>query len=173
MTAPHEFTFVLDRDPTDDELEALYESGCDDASAETRRGAALLHFDRDADSLADALVSALRDTQRAGFVVTAVRSEDFVSLRDIAARTGRTYEAVRLLATGQRGPGNFPPAYRSGDWSLYSWAQVLSWLSQHFPTSIEESPYDREIAAADHLVRVRRLLDHDEHRGTLTELLNA
>lgn len=160
MSATHEFTFVLDRDPTDDEVDALFAAGCDDASPETARGGvSLLHFDREAPSLYAAMTSALHDTREAGFTVTAVQSEDLVSLRDIAVRTGRTYESVRLLATGQRGPGGFPPPYRCGDWSLYSWTQVLQWLGRHFRTTAGDNTYDRMIAAADLMVRAQRTLD--------------
>lgn len=170
----HDFTFVLDRVPLDEEIDQLFEAGCDDASPETAKGGvSLLHFGREADSLADALVSALRDVRRAGFTVTAVQSEDLVSLKDIATRTGRSYEAVRLLATGQRGPGGFPPAHQGGGLSLYSWAQVQGWLATHLRDVGQASTYDREIAAADHIVRAQRLLDQDVDRSAFGELLSA
>ncbi|MHA6805961.1 hypothetical protein [Salinifilum ghardaiensis] len=54
----HEFTFVLDRDPTDDEVDTLFDATQGDATPELRRGASLLRFDREADTPAAALVSA-------------------------------------------------------------------------------------------------------------------
>lgn len=170
------FTFVLDHDPTDDEIELLYDEGCDDAGPETRNGVGLLHFDREAPELADALISAIQDTERAGLTVTAVQCEDLVSLNDVAARTGRTYESVRMWATGQRGPGGFPPAYQGGGVSLYSWAQVLDWLNTNMrkvPEVTELPTYDRQIAVADQLVRARRMLAQSPGSGRLTELLSA
>jgi len=94
----------------------------DDVTPEHEQGRTLLGFDREATSLAEALVSALRDVEAAGLVVGSVRSEDLVTLKEIASRTGRTYESVRLLAAGKRGPGGFPGPMSSAGWTLYSWA---------------------------------------------------
>jgi hypothetical protein len=40
-----------------------------------------------------------------GLAVCAVVSDDLVSLKDVAMRTDRTYEAARLWASGKRGYG--------------------------------------------------------------------
>ena len=104
----HEFTFVLASKPTGEELDVLFEIGGGDATPETTGdGTSWLHFDREADSLAAALVSALGTVERAGLQVVAVRSDDLVPLRELAQRTSRSYESVRLLAAGKRGPGAF------------------------------------------------------------------
>jgi hypothetical protein len=58
-----------------------------------------LHFDRVADTLLQALTSAIRDVESTGLAVCTVASDDLVSLKDIAARTARTYESARLLET--------------------------------------------------------------------------
>ena len=60
MTA-HVFTVVIDRRPTDDELDALYAAGCDDAAFGVDDGLPLAEFDREAQTLADAIASAVRD----------------------------------------------------------------------------------------------------------------
>ena len=155
----HAFTFVLDHDPTDIEIDALFDAGCEDTTPETHAGLGWLHFDRDASSLGEALVSALHDVEAAGLTVVAVRSDDLVTLREIATRTSRTYESVRLLASGARGPGRFPPALSADGWSLYSWAQVQRWFTEAFGVVPEVTEYDRTIAAADHLIRARAILD--------------
>lgn len=169
----YEFDFILDRAPNDDEQDRLYEVGGDDAMVEynltTNTGT--VHFDRQAESLAEALVSALRTIEAAGLRTVAVASEDLVTLKEIAARTSRGYESVRLLAAGKRGPGGFPPPLSAEGWSLYSWAQVSDWFRKAY--AIEQAPtgdYDRMIAAADHLVRARALLA-DQKIGQLAELV--
>lgn len=129
-------------------------------------------FSIDAGSLAAAIVSCVRMLHGMGIAVTGVESTDLVSLKDIAARTGRTYESVRLLAAGQRGPGGFPAAQSTGQWALYSWALVSRWFAEHFGGA-EVGEYDREIAAADHLLRARHILAGDAHRAELGELFVA
>lgn len=77
------FTLVLDRAPTDDEEDALFEAGGDDAIPERndRTNTGRIHFDRQAPSLAEALVSALRTVEAAGLHVAGVRSDDLVTLK--------------------------------------------------------------------------------------------
>lgn len=172
----YEFTIVLDRAPTDDDLDALFEAGGDDASPEynTEANTGVVHFDRAAPSLAEALVSAMRTLDAAGLHPVAVRSDDLVTLKEIATRIGRTYEGVRLLASGARGPGGFPVPVAAESWSLYSWTQVAAWLAEAgrlTGVTVTPSDYERIIAAADHLVRARALLG--PAAGSLAELVTA
>jgi hypothetical protein len=167
----HEFTFVLDHALDDDEIDALFDAGCDDATPEIEQARTLLHFDRDAPNLADALVSALDNVQASGLQVVAVESNDLVTVKDIAARTGRTYESVRLLAAGKRGPGGFPAPMAPGGWQFYSWAQVSQWFATNVGGVREASTYDRIIAAADHLVRARAILAGDKSAALLAHLV--
>lgn len=101
-----------------------------------------------------------------------VHCEDLVSLRDIAQRVGRTYESVRLLAAGKRGPGGFPAPLSAGQWALYSWAEVSAWFAIHYGTA-SAGVYDRILAAADHLIRARRIMAGDEHRDEMLKLVVA
>lgn len=161
----HNFTLVLDREPSDDEMDALYKTGLDDGMVEAGGGGAVIHVGRDADTLLGAVTSAVLNAEAAGFTVTAVTSDDLVTLADIATRLGRSREAVRLQATGQRGPGGFPPPMSpDSGWALYSWAQVSAWFAEHHGTE-ECSVYDRQLAAADHLVRARAMLGSDRAQG--------
>lgn len=167
----HEFTLVLDRTPTEEELDVLYEAGLDDSSLEYgAHHPALVHVARDAADLADAIFSAMNDVERAAFSVVAVRGEDLVTLKTIAVRTGRTYESVRRLANGSRGPGGFPVPESSDGWALYSWAQVSQWFAEHYGRPDDVSAYDRQIAAADHLVRARAILRDDPAMESLMRL---
>jgi hypothetical protein len=169
----YEFTLVLDREPTDAELGALAAAGLDPVGAEGPHPA-LAHLSIDAASLPAAIIAAVRQIERLGIAVTSVQSTDLVSLKDIAARTGRSYESVRKLAHGQRGPGGFPAPLSAGQWALYSWAEVSSWLARHYPaTAAAVTSYDREIAAADHLIRARHMLPAPADRADLAQLLTA
>lgn len=135
-------------------------------------GTGTVMFSLDAESLAAALAAGVRMLHGIGIAVTGVESTDLVSLKDIAARTGRSYESARLLAAGERGPGGFPAALSTGQWALYSWALVSQWFADHFGGEAA-GEFDREIAAADHLLRARHILAADTHRAELAELLTA
>lgn len=157
----HSFSLVLDHVPTDDELDALYEAGLDDATPATVSGNGWLHVDREAPSMLEAVASALRDVHNAGLKVTAVHSGDLVSLKEVARRTGRTYEAVRLWSLGRRGPGGFPPPVTSADgWSLFSWAQVSTWLRSCRLADVELDEGARTLAVIDLLSRAAVIAGH-------------
>ena len=57
---------------TDAMEDAVLGAGCDDALLWSRGGAVGLSFDREADSLGDAVGSAIRDVERAGLAVSRV-----------------------------------------------------------------------------------------------------
>lgn len=63
-----EFTLVLSgvNALTREVLDALYEAGCDDALVGMRGGVAFADFCREADSFPNAMLSAIRDVERAG-----------------------------------------------------------------------------------------------------------
>lgn len=104
-----EFSVYLDRQPTDEEQDALYEAGFDDSVVEVTQGRGIIHVARESDSLVEVILSAFNQAKHAGFDIVGIDDEDLVTLKTIASRVGRTYESMRLLASGQRGPGDFPP----------------------------------------------------------------
>ena len=139
----YEFTLVLDREPSQAEIETLAAAGLDPIGAEGPHPA-MAHLAIDAGTLPAAITTAVRHIESLGIAVTGVQSADLVSLKDIAARTGRSYESVRKLAHGQRGPGGFPAPLSTGQWALYSWAEVSAWLARHYPdTAAAATSYDR------------------------------
>ena len=71
------FTVVLadQRELTEDLAEALVEAGCDDASSRSCEGVVSIDFDRDADSLEQAIRSAIADVQKAGCRLARVEIE--------------------------------------------------------------------------------------------------
>jgi hypothetical protein len=130
----HEFILRLNREVTDDEIEALYEAGCSDAGVETGPLGTVLDFNRRAPSLAEAIVSAVRDIEKVeGLRAIGVACDNVVTLAMIADRASVSREAVRLWSTGQRGDGSFPAPQMmtpAGE-KLWDWQLVAHWLQRH------------------------------------------
>jgi hypothetical protein len=61
---------------TPEMAEALYEAGCDDSTPGSRCGVVMVHFDREAESLGDAIGSAVKDVEKAGFKVSKIEVEE-------------------------------------------------------------------------------------------------
>jgi hypothetical protein len=80
----YEFDVVLKdvSEITDDQADILFAAGCDDATPVSRDGAAWLHFDREANTLEEAIRSAIAQVRAAGLGVAKVQfdAEAAVSL---------------------------------------------------------------------------------------------
>jgi hypothetical protein len=131
-----EFSLILSgADNLTDELaDAVYEAGCDDALLGMQCGVLYLDFEREAPSLKDAILKAIRQVERAkaGLRVVRVEPDDLVSAAEIARRVGRSRENIRQLVNGLRGPGGFPPpisAMRKKS-PLWRWSEVAGWFTQ-------------------------------------------
>jgi hypothetical protein len=76
-TRVHDFTFTLSGvdELTVEVADRLYEAGCDDASPRSEGTTVSLDFHREAGSLGDALGTAVKDVERAGFAVARVEVE--------------------------------------------------------------------------------------------------
>ena len=72
----YEFTLIVDGPDLQDEqrIDALYESGCDDALVGRSHGVQYLDFDREASSLEDSVLSAVAEVERVEGVEVARRS---------------------------------------------------------------------------------------------------
>lgn len=155
----YEFTLRLNREITEDQADALYGT-FDDGSVITGPGGTLIEFTREADSWGKAISTAIRDIERAvpGVRVTGAGQEDLVSALEIANRTRRSREAVRLWAAGKRGPGDFPPpAWESpGGERFWSWANVARWVRDRMNLAVEIVP--DEIGWADELLKARQAM---------------
>jgi hypothetical protein len=145
-----------------DRLEALFGAGCDDATVGRVGGVQYLDFDREADSLSTAVLGALRAIEAAdpALRVVAVEPDDLVTMTEIAQRTGRTRESVRLLVRGDRGPGRFPaPAthFRTRQ-PMWKWQTVAAWFAEALgePQSSEDPSAARFITAFNAALSWRR-----------------
>ncbi|MGW5556617.1 helix-turn-helix transcriptional regulator [Micromonospora sp. NPDC003944] len=167
----HVFTLVLDRQPTDDELDALCAEGCDDAAFGTENGLPIAEFDRESDTMADAIASAVKTLDHAGLTAVRVLDQDLVTLADIAGRIGQSRESVRRYATGDRGPGTFPPPVnpaREGT-VFYRWSEVRSWVGRNL--NIQAPDSDPALVVANLVLQARQHRERVPHWGTLVELL--
>lgn len=76
-TRIYDFTLALSGvgELTVEVADRLYEAGCDDASPHSAGPTVYLDFHREAESLGDALGSAVKDVERAGYAVARVEVE--------------------------------------------------------------------------------------------------
>lgn len=176
MTA-YEFVLKLNRELSDDELEALYEAGLDDAGIETGPLGTLADFTREAPSLAEAIASAVRDVEKvSGLRATGVQCDNMVTAIDIASRAGVSREAVRLWATGKRGPGGFPKPVliTTGGEKVWDWPQVAHWLAEQKEQSQVYARTLHVLITADRVLAARDALlsePDDSAREELERLL--
>jgi hypothetical protein len=129
---------------TDEDLDVLFEAGCDDGTfSRERDGTVLGFFDREAETQEDAVLSAIQDVESAGRgarVLQVAQDDDWLNASEIAHRVGRTRQSIGLLVRGQRGPGGFPvPVARHGSPNpLWSWAEVETWFGHYEPAAVQE-----------------------------------
>jgi hypothetical protein len=141
-------------------LEARYAGGCDDAPFGVRSGIALAKFERGAPSLLSALVSAIRDVERAApsLKVVRVEADTLVTAAEIAAKIGRTPQSVSQYARGLHGPDDFPePAMDlGGGRSVWRWSDVASWFQAAFGTAPDDLESTRTVSTVNAALELRR-----------------
>jgi len=179
----YQFTLRLSREISAEEIESLYDTGLSDAGIESGPSGTLIDFIREADNWAAAIGSAVADIEKVpGLRVTGAGQVDQVTMLDIARRAGRSREAVRLWASGKRGPGGFPATQweSPGGERFWSWPAVAVWISDHLHIPVEVTP--DEIRWADAVLNARQaaadaqqaLNEADEEtRRVLGPLLNV
>jgi predicted DNA-binding transcriptional regulator AlpA len=159
----HSFTLVLAgiTEINGEVEDRLFGAGCDDALLGIRDGVAFLDFDRESDSMLDAIVTAISNVEQSGLDVNVIRVEpdDLVTASEIAERTGRSRESIRLLAAGQRGGGGFPPPVRGlkSRMRLWRWAEVIAWMTEHEGSAPSAAVHNAQtIAAINGALELRR-----------------
>lgn len=167
----YEFTLILSEDLSDFDdsvIDALYEAGCDDATIAQRYGRIHVTFSRESRTLADAIVSAIRDVRKSRVCrgVLRVDASNLVTQAEIARRLGRTRQSVGQYISGERGPGAFPPpACNVVDGQpLWQWCEVTRWLARH---NLIGSAQDHE---AQELAAINAILELENLRGVAPEM---
>lgn len=155
----HNFALVITRPELDDETAAnrLFAAGCDDGTFSVTGGVVEIEFDREAETLVDAVSSAIRDIDRAdiGSRVIRVIPDDLVNAAAIAERSGRTRQAVRFWTTGDRGERFPPPKAVVGRSPVWSWMLVAEWLHQRGELEAAEVEAARLIAELNRQIEDR------------------
>jgi hypothetical protein len=140
--------------------DALSEAGCDDATFSIRHGLLFAEFSRQAASLKDAVLTAIRDIRKAGIgaQVQRVDESDLVTPAEIARKIGRSRQLVHQYMNGDRGPGGFPPpaCYLTDDAPLWAWSQVSEWLAQNNMIRPQEQANARVIAIINNSLEALR-----------------
>jgi hypothetical protein len=152
----HSFTLVISgvAELSRAVLNRLFEAGCDDATFGGRDGYVYGDFDREAPTFADAVSSAIEQVEATGL---RVEPEELVSASEIAARTQRSREGVRLLIAGKRGPGGFPPplGWLDAKTRVWRWSDVSRWFVTEFKAQLGEPGDAAFIAALNSALEVR------------------
>lgn len=168
-TRNHEFVLVLSGISTLDDrvANALLGAGCDDATISLRFGTIYLSFDREAASLQEAILSAIRDVGRAGIGASVKYVDDcnLVTQSDIARRIGRSRQLVGQYIGGTRGPGQFPGPVCSitEGHPLWMWCEVSGWLYENGIVSEEVLQESRVVAGINSVLDVLHQRQHDPH----------
>lgn len=117
-------------DPSADNFEALfYDGGCDDALVSFQKGHIIIDFAREAETLDEAIASALDNVAATGAHIDRVEPDPLVNLSDIAKRAEMTRAAITNYHKGHRGEGFPTPVARvTSESPLWNWASVAKWL---------------------------------------------
>ena len=126
-------------DPTADDFgDRFYDAGCGDALVAFQKGHTIIDFAREANSIDEAIASAIENVCAAGAKIDRVEPDPLVNLSEIASRANLTRAAISNYAKGDR-EKNFPaPVARvTSDTPLYDWAEVASWMARNKKISPE------------------------------------
>ncbi len=113
----------------------LFEAGCDDALVFFKNNTVYLEFDRESESLDQAIISAVKSVEglSSEIKVKRVEPDTIVNLSDIARRSGLTKQSISMLVSGERGDGTFPSPISKviSSTPLWKWSTVADWLLAH------------------------------------------
>ncbi len=97
-------------------------------------------------------------------MVERVEPDELVWASDIAKRTDRSRESVRLLIEGRRGPGGFPEPVVREPTALWRWSEVEEWFSRYLGRPLTYADLGRAIAAVNHVLEARRRAGRKERQ---------
>lgn len=129
----YQFTLILKNvDEHTPHLEdSLFEANCDDALINFRNGTVYLDFDRQASSLEEAVISAIKNVHSASInaEVIGVAPENLVTESEIAKRLQKSRQIVSLWIKKERRQSfPHPVMCLAGKSPLWSWLDVVKWL---------------------------------------------
>jgi hypothetical protein len=169
-----QFGLVVDLPVDDSAIDALFER-CGDTAVEQSpdRPGAVISFDREAPTLVDAILSAVRDLDAVGIAAVGVREDsDLVTLAVIAHRVGRSRECVRLWSLGRTGPGGFPaPVDSDLKVALYRWSQVAPWLRERLGMPVPDP--EPTLAAVNLALQLRAMAPRVSRMDAVRALIAA
>ena len=131
------FTLPGTQDDPEQHLDALFEAGCDDAVVGTGTpGTIALEFNRDANSAANAIESAIRDVMKAIPDASLVEAKpDLVGLTDVAEILDCSRQNIRKYAIGYP---NFPHPAVTGKFQLWHLWELAKFDKFSIPETIIE-----------------------------------
>lgn len=131
----YQFTLVLKNVHalTENFEDSLYESHCNDALINFKNGTVYLNFDREANSLREAVMGAIKDVESSSVrpIVVSVGPEDLVTEAEIAERLSFKRQAVSLWIKRKRRtehPFPWPVMKLSSRSPFWKWKEVVEWL---------------------------------------------
>lgn len=147
-------------EPIDDEAaDRLFEAGVDDGFIETGPLGHSVGFDRQADALEDAVISAIDEVESAGVEVLRVEPDELVSAADIAERTERSRQSISALIGGSRGPGGWPrPVAGNVRSPLWRWSEIAGWFEEFDGSQQVDHEAANFLAAVNEILAARRAL---------------
>lgn len=133
----YSFTLILGNvDENTESLEDhLFQAGCDDALINFRNGAVYLDFDREASSIEEAIISAVKNIESSslGIKVIGIGPDNYVNESEMAKRLQVKRQLISLWVKGERRvkmPFPKPVMKLSERSPLWRWHEVLKWLYQ-------------------------------------------
>lgn len=134
----YSFTLVLKgvNETTPDLEDALYNSHCDDALINFRNGTVYLDFDRESETLENAIISAIKDVESSSLStqVIHVAPDEWVNEAEIAKRLEQSRQTVSLWVKGARRselPFPSPTMKLSEKSPLWRWSDITIWLYEN------------------------------------------
>jgi hypothetical protein len=167
----YEFSIIASGlNPTAEDFEQrFYDAGCDDATISFQKGHTIVDFAREAESISNAIISAVKNVKAAGAHVDRVEPDPLVCLSDIAARTGMTRAAMTQYSKGPRSKDFPSPIARvTSDSPLWDWASVAKWLFHHEKLSREQAIEAEAVRIANAAIQSCEPKLEETLRGSLT-----
>jgi predicted DNA-binding transcriptional regulator AlpA len=145
-TMKYEFELLVSREPRGEELDALFEAGCDDMTFGTDGSVATAMVNRRDLSFVEAVASAITQVESAaaGLRVLAVEADPRLTLGEIAERAGVTRETVRRHVNDRRFP---PPVITTPRHRFWRWSEVAPHFGVKDAALEEAAPAARALNA--------------------------